>query len=242
MSDGDSAPPAGRPRPSYGLPGPTPSAPGSEPAPQQGSFGPAAPGATDPYAPQTGPLPATGAPGGHGHAGAPRRRRGLLPLIIGLVLLVVVAPAAVIIGIVWSFSSLVGDAGSGPQALGGASSQIEMSANEMLLLYIPSEDAAAAECTATGSSAGHVSTVPSSGSVTFSDGSEYVQTMGVATLEDTTVTIDCTGTEDPAYLGPYSLFGMAAPLLIGPAIGVIAGLVGLVLTVVGIVLLLRSRR
>lgn len=240
MSDGESTPPARRPRPSYGLPGPTPAATGNGSAAdpgQQGPFGAPAPGGSDPYAPQTGPLPPSGR-----HGPPERRRRGLLPLIIGLVLLIVVAPAAAIIGIVWSFSSLVGDAGSGPVALGGASSQIEMSANEMLILYIPAEDADAAECTATGTSAGHVSTVPSSGAVTFSDGSEYMQTLGVATLEDTTVSIECTGTDAPAYLGPYSLFGMAAPLLIGPFIGVIAGLIGLVLTVVGIVLLLRSRR
>jgi hypothetical protein len=84
--------------------------------------------------------------------------------------------------------------------------------------------------------------VPSSTATTFGDGSEYVQVLGVASLQDTTATISCTGTEAPAYLGPYSLFGMMAPLVIGPIIGVVAGLVGLVLTIVGIVLLVRSRR
>ena len=46
----------------------------------------------------------------------------------------------------------------------------------------------------------------------------------------------------PARLGPYSVFSMAGPLLIGLVIGVLAGLIGLVLTIVGIVKLVRSRR
>lgn len=256
MSDGESTTPAGRRRPSYGLPGPTSPAPGAAPyggapdsgpsygapsAPAQGSYGAPAGGPTgyEPagYGPQTGPLPASGAPGP-----APTRRRGLLPLIIGLVLLLLVGPAATIGGIVWSVSSLVGDASSGPQALEGSSGEVDVSANEMLIVYVPQEDAAGAECTAEGSDPGAVSVVPSSSSVTFGDGSQYEQTIGIAATQDTTVTITCTGTDAPAYLGPYSLFGMAAPLLIGPIIGLLAGLVGLVLTIVGIVLLVRTRR
>jgi hypothetical protein len=165
----------------------------------------------------------------------------VLPLVIGLVLLVVIAPAATIIGIVWSLGSLVGDATSGPTPI-EASTTLELSANEMVIVYVPAEDAATAECTAEGSAPGAVTTVPSSTATTFGDGSEYVQVLGVASLQDTTATISCTGTEAPAYLGPYSLFGMMAPLVIGPIIGVVAGLVGLVLTIVGIVLLVRSRR
>lgn len=255
MSDGESTTPGGRRRPSYGLPGPTspapdaapygasssgtspdggrrygaPSAPGAHGADQAG-YGPAG------YGPQTGPLPASGAP-----APASPRRRGLLPLIVGLALLLVVGPAATIGGIVWSVSSLAGDASTGPQVLEGSSGEVDVSANEMLIVYVPQEDADGAECTAEGSDPGAVSVVPSSSSVTFGDGSQYVQKIGVAVVEDTTVTISCTGTDAPAYLGPYSLFGMAAPLLIGPIIGLLAGLVGLILTIVGIVLLVRTR-
>jgi hypothetical protein len=165
----------------------------------------------------------------------------VLPLVIGLVLLVVIAPVATIVGIVWSLSSLVGDASTGPTPM-EASSTHELSAQEMLIVYVPAEDAGSAECTAEGSSAGDITTVPSSTTTTFGDGSEYVQVLGVASLQDTTATITCTGTDAPASLGPYSLFGMMAPLVIGPIIGVVAGLVGLVLTIVGIVLLVRSRR
>ena len=274
MSDGESTTPAPRQRPSYGLPGPTSAAPGAEAAPQFGTqndgssvhgspnygeqtYGEQAYGAqsygtqsygtfgTDPYAPQTGPLPASvrSTPGASGRSGgSPHRRRGLWPLIIGLVLLLAIGPAATIGGIVWSVGSLVGDAAEGPVPMQGPTADIEVPANEMLIVYVPLADAAAAECTAEGSTPGAVTTVPSSTETTFGDGSQYVQVLGVAALEDTTVTVSCTGTDAPAHLGPYSMLSMAAPLLIGPIIGVIAGLIGLVLTIIGIVLLVKSRR
>lgn len=260
MTDGESTTPAPRRRPSYGLPGPTTpavdsgasaggahgSGPSSAPAhPPHGGVGAPGPYAS-PYGggpalhgPQTGPLPTSGAPS---PPSARPRRRGLWPLISGLVLLLLVGPAATIIGIVWSMGGLVGDVSTGPTVIEGGTGTVEVSANEMLIVYVPQADAAEATCTAEGADPGAVSTVPSSTSVTFSDGSQYEQKLGVASLEDTTVTISCTGTDGPAYLGPYSLFGMAAPLLIGPIIGMVAGLIGLVLTIIGIVLLVRSRR
>ena len=219
--------------PAYGEPSHSAPSGGEGWAPQ----GPQGPG-QDPYQPLTGPLPGSGGP-----ATAPRgRRRGLLPLLIGLVLLLVIGPAAAIGGILWSVGSLAGDATTGPNEMGAATAEVEVEANNMLLVYVPQADSSTAECTAEGSQPGAVSSVPSSTAITFGDGSEYVQTLGVAALEDTTVTISCTGTDAPAYLGPYSLFKMAGPLLIGPIIGVVAGLIGLVLTIVGIVLLVRSRR
>ncbi|APX34204.1 hypothetical protein BH708_17515 [Brachybacterium sp. P6-10-X1] len=264
MSDGESTTPAPRKRPTYGLPGPTTPQPGGPSASPYGSpaphgapapYGsPEAPGASfgqhthahdanasaDPsgaYAPATGPLPPQ--PGG---PAAPRRRRGLWPLLIGLALLLIIAPAATVGGLVWAFGSLVDDASSGPTVIEGGTGQHEMSANEMLILYVPAEDAAEAECTAEGSSSGSITEVPTSGSVTFGDGTQYEQVMGVAASADTTVSISCTGTDAPAFLGPYSLLSVAAPMLIGPVIGIVAGLVGLVLIVVGILLLVRSRR
>ena len=248
MSDGESTTPAPRKRPSFGLPGPTPPAPGTDPqsgAPQHGApQGYGSPYETGAYGemPATGPLPpsvsaARPSPAEPG----PRRRRGVLPLVFGLVLLLVIAPVAAIVGVVWSLGSLVGDTSAGPTPM-ESSSTLELSAREMVIVYVPAEDAGSAECTAEGSAAGDITTVPSSTATTFGDGSEYVQVLGVASMQDTTATITCTGTDAPARLGPYSLFGMMAPLVIGPIIGVVAGLVGLVLTIVGIVLLIRSRR
>lgn len=258
MSDGESTTPAPRKRPMYGLPGPagpdsgpsagsggafgasgtaTPSSSSPDGSPHGSSFGAGAPSGPDAYTPVSGPLPPQPPA-----SAVPHRRRGLWPLLIGLALLLIIAPAATIGGLVWSFSSLVGDTSAGPAVIEGGSGQYEVAANEMLILYVPSEDAAGAQCTAEGEASGAVSTVPTSGSVTFGDGSQYDQVLGVAVLEDTTVTVSCTGTDAPAYLGPYSLFKVAAPMLIGPIIGIVSGLVGLVLTVVGILLLVRSRR
>lgn len=207
------------------------------------AFGSPAPGSpSGPFAdgPATGPLPQQ--PPRQPTGSAPSRRRGLWPLLIGLALLVIIAPAATIGGLVWSFSSLVGDASTGPTVIEGGTGEFEVGKNQMLILYVPAEDAAGAQCTAEGTSSGAVSQFPTSGSVTFGDGSSYEQVLGVAATEDTTVTISCTGTEAPAYLGPYSLLGIAAPMLIGPITGIVAGLIGLILTIIGIVRLVRSRR
>lgn len=230
MTDGES--PTPRRRPSYGLPGPTP-----PPADAAGtpSYAPQSHEASAPP-PQTGPLPYPGP-----QQPAPRRRRGLWPLIVGLVLLLVIGPAATLGGILWGVSSIVGDVSS-PTVLEGGTGEVEVSANQMLILYVPQEDADAAQCTAEGTSPGAVQTAPSSSSVTFPDGSTYEQQSGVVALEDTTVTISCTGTDAPAYLGPYDVLGIAGPIIIGPIIGLVVGLIGLVLTIVGIVLLVRSRR
>lgn len=303
MTDGESATPPARRRPTYGLPGPAqsplpgtgtdgdpsagdqtgwgaPASPYGAPASPYGAYSSPAPhhgaatgqgsapefdggssgsspagfsggptgGAFGPAPGGTGSFDGTGSfggpMGGAGPQGSPApRRRGLVPLIIGLVLLIIIAPLFAIGGILWSVGSLTGDVSEGPTAMSGGTAQIEVAANEMILVYVPSEDAASTTCTAEaadGSSS--LSTVSLSGTTQFGDGSSYEQTLGVAALEDTTVTIACDGTDAPAYLGPYDLLGIAAPMLIGPIIGVLAGLVGLILTIIGIVRLVQTRR
>lgn len=243
MSDGESPTPTPRPRPSYGLPGPVPPAQdGAGPSAAdawQGQGTPSGFGAS-PAQGQWGPT--LGVPSPPPPAAASPKRRGLRLLIIGLVLLIVVGPAATVIGLVSSLGSLAGDATGGPTTMDGSSIELELPAREMLILYVPAEDASAAECTAESSVPGSLTTVPSSTPTTFGDGSEYVQVLGVASLEDATVTVSCTGTDAPAYLGPYSMLGMVGPLVIGPLVGLVAGLIGLVLTIIGIVRLTRSRR
>src|SRR5699024_12164300 len=79
-------------------------------------------------------------------AQAPRRKqRGLLPLIIGIVLLVVVAPVAFIGGVLRSISSVVEDAVAGPTVLEGGRREGEVAANELRLLCGPAADAEAGE-------------------------------------------------------------------------------------------------
>lgn len=253
--DGRSTP--GRSRPTYGLPGPTPGD-GEAGAPSghaqsghaqpghaqpghaqsghaQSAYGHPGYGPSDPYATSSAAPPPASDPPKH-------RRRGVIPLVVGLVLLVVVGPVAFIGGLVWSLGALAGDTMNGPEVLAGGSGQVEIGTNEMVIVYVPAADAAGATCTAEGADGADVSTVPSSGTVEFPDGTTYEQTIGVLAHEDSSVTITCTGTDAPAYLGPYSLFGIAGPLLIGPIIGVLAGLVGLVLIIIGAVKLARSGR
>lgn len=237
-------------RPTYGLPGPLPGSDGpatQDPYPAPGGSGYGAPGYGTPdqgapghvgpaYGPGSGPDPVR-------QSGTPKkRRRGIIPLVIGLVLLVVVAPLVTIGGLVWAFGSLASDTMTGPEVLNGGSGEVSIAANEMIIVYVPSEDADSTTCTAesTGQS-NDVVVTPTSGTVALGDGQSYEQTIGVAALADSTVTVTCEGTDAPAYLGPYSLFGIAGPMLIGPAIGILAGLVGLVLVIVGIVKPVRSK-
>lgn len=243
MSDAE-RPGASRRRPSYGLPGPQADAsPGSQGQTGPTSAQPTQPAQSVPYgapAPQAEPLPYGAPAAGPAPAPAPpRRRKGLVMLIVGLVLLLVVGPLMTIGGIVWGVGSLVSDTAAGPTAMEGGELTMELPASDMLLIYVPSADADAAQCTL---AEGDAQTVPSSSTVTFPDGTEYEQIMGVAAVSDTTVTISCTGTDGAAYMGPYGMLDMMGPLLIGVIVGVLAGLVGLVLTIIGIVRLVRSGR
>ena len=260
MTESDST--ASRPqraRPTYGLPGPVHSgftpgggtgsdadrphaADGSRPHGASTAGAPAgtAPGTSaDGAASGTNSTPTGSTLGGGPGPGEPQkrtRRRGRVPLALGIVLLVLIAPVFFIGGIAWAMSSVVGDAGRGPTEFSAAEQQIDLDANHMVFVYVPAE-ATDATCTASGG----VTTIASDAQVTFGNGATYRQALGVAAASDTTATITCTGTDAPAYLGPYSMFGIALPLLLGPVIGVLAGLVGLVLTIVGIVLMVRRR-
>lgn len=241
MSDAESTPQAGRRRPSYGLPAPTGPAQQPAPAPAQPAPQPA-PGAWSPaLGPVTGPLPAAGGPGPSAPA-APRRRRGLWPLITGLVLLVVIAPVATIGGLLWGVGAVVDDIGGEPIPISQTGTDVDLASGQMVMVYVPAADAETAECSADSSTPNAISQAPSSGQVQLADGAMYEQRAGVVAVEDATATITCTGTDGAVYLGPIGVLGVAVPMLLGPIIGVVAGLVGLVLTIVGIVLLVRSRR
>ena len=261
MSEHDQPATPKRRRPSYGLPGPTEpqvepredassavpygspaSAPNTgqtasahpESAPGWGAPGLTAPSTTAP----TEGVP-TGAPGGN----APRKRRGVWPLIIGLVLLLIVGPALGIGSVLFSMREVVSAASSGPIEVPADGLEIELAANEMVFLYVPQADAASAQCTGTAADDGQITTVAASGAVDLPQGA-YEQKAGVVALQDTKVTITCDGvSKGPAlYIGPVSLASMGITLLVGLLGALALGLVGLILTVVGIVKLVRSRR
>lgn len=263
MSEQDGRTPgARRPRPVYGLPADPSAAP---PAPQPGAPQPAPPAQDGTPAGSWGapasawqsPPPAAGGPGPWGPGGpgtdgsgtggqhpaaAGRRRRGIVPLVLGLVMLLVLAPAALVIGLVLSVDHLVGDAVAGPTPMPGGTATVEVPGSSMVIVYVAEADAATAECTATGEG-GTVTVVPQSSTVQFGDGSTYHQVLGAVAQGDTTMTLSCTGvTADPGYLGPYSMYRTAGPMFIGLGGGVLLGLIGLVLLIIGIVALVRSRR
>lgn len=171
-----------------------------------------------------------------------RKRRGTVPLVLGLVMLLLLAPATLIIGIAVAINGIASEAAAAPTPMSGSQASVEMQANQMLVVYVPEADADTAECTAEATEPDSITTVSSGGSVQF-DGENYQQHLAVGSLADTTVDISCTGTTaDAVYVGPYSLFGVAVPLLIGIIGGVVLGLIGLLLLVIGIVMKVRTSR
>lgn len=247
-------PPAGSMPPAGSVSAAAPSSSGAWGQPSAQPFGqtdhpagqadrPGGPYGQDPSAPSWpgGPVP-PGMPDAAAGGPGRRRGRGTIPLVLGLVMLLVLAPAALVIGLVLSVNHLVGDAVAGPTVMPGSTATVEVPSNSMVIVYVPEADAATAECTAEGEG-GTVTVVPQSGTVQFGDGSTYHQVLGAVAQGDTRMTITCTGTTaDAAYLGPYSIFGMAGPMLAGIGGGVLLGLVGLVLLIVGIVTKVRGRR
>lgn len=250
-----------RTRPTYGLPGPTsgttssgsPAAGGAYGVPasetgqtghETGAYGSdpwtsGAPGSPAPtYASS---VPQGGGPWGNAPVAAPHRRKGGRLVLIGIVLLVLGAIAAVV-GLVLSARALSGPIDDGAAPMAGGTATIEAQAFDMYLVYVPVADADTAQCTATGTSTGSVQVVDVSGEAPVGPGGEtYAQVAGVSASEATTITITCTGTtSDPLVLGPVGMLSMLLPVLLGIGLGGLAGLVGLILLIVGIVRRVRS--
>lgn len=273
MSDDRSG--SSRPRPSYGLPGPssTPSAPGSSrpvyglpgqtpaaPADdggEQGYGAPAAPGVPSSTAPGSWSSPPSAYPAGSGDAGSSSgppawgptgpspastgRRRGLVPLLLGIACFLL-GGIALVVGVVMALGSVVGAVTDGPQAFGGPSGSIDASGGHMYLVLVPEAQADAATCTADATDGAAVDVTPASGTVDFADGSgAYRQVLGVWAHQDTTITVTCEGA-DASYVGPVSPTRLLLPLVIGVVGGVLLGVLGLILVIVGIVRLRRSSR
>jgi hypothetical protein len=142
---------------------------------------------------------------------------------------------------------LIGSAQIGEQAVSGPATlgtedTMDLESWEMVTVYIPQTDVdAGAGCTAEADDPSQIQQVPSSSQVQFPDGM-YVQTLGIMATGDTAVTITCEGTDAAAFLGPFSVAKMMGFMIGGPILGLLTGTIGLVLLVIGIVLLVRSRR
>jgi F0F1-type ATP synthase assembly protein I len=229
----DQGSPFGAPAPS-GSDGGAPSQPGSS-----GSQPPAPSGYVMPGVGGSGP----GGPAGPTGAGTATRRRGRVPLFVGIAL-IVIALIVAIVGVILGVRNIANAVGDGPQTITDGSADVQLDNLEMLIVYVPAEDASTAECKASSPDDSVVETQSGGQDITFPNGDSYVQTLGVASTTSTTVTLDCTGTTsaDAAYVGPINPMGLLVPLIGGPVLGVMIGLVGLVLTIVGIVLMVRSRR
>lgn len=253
MTDDPSTRPS-RPRPSYGLPGPTPAPGTASPAGSPG--GPdAAVGAYGAPAPQGSPAPWTpvdgtsGASGGVGPGDAPGsgdargsgapKRRGAIPLVLG-VLSLALSVVALIIGLFVGAGSMMGVLSSGLTPVSGPT-EVAAESGQMYLVYIP--EGSATTCTAAGTTPDAAVTVPAQvGSAPLGpNGETYEPVLGVQASESTTITITCTG-EDAGYMGPVDATSAMVPLGIGFLVGTVLGILGLVLIIVGIVRLVRSRR
>ncbi|WP_347040798.1 hypothetical protein [Brachybacterium nesterenkovii] len=253
MTDDASTRPS-RPHPSYGLPGPTPVPGATSPAGSPG--GPdAAVGAYGAPAPQGPPsrwTPADGTSGASGGvgpgdtpgsgdargSGAPKRR-GILPLVLGFLSLAL-SVVALIIGLFVGGGSMMGVLSSGLTPVSGPT-EVAAESGQMYLVYIP--EGSATTCTADGTTPDAAVTVPAQvGSAPLGpNGETYEPVLGVQASESTTITITCTG-EDAGYMGPVDATSAMVPLGIGFLVGTVLGILGLVLIIVGIVRLVRSRR
>jgi hypothetical protein len=272
-TQGQPAQGSSRRRPSYGLPGPQQgpqgqSSYGSSPQPGNGYGSPAqgghgspagadgagyggGPSASDPFGPPATPTGRMGYAGGpgfpvHGATAPRKKRRGIIPLVIGIVL-VVVGLFTTFFGAVAGVTVGAMKSGSGSftaQPFDGDSATMDLDGYSMVMIAVPEEDAGKARCTVDSSIQGAITETDTEQDLPMPDGSTYKTTTSFITTQATTATIDCEGTDSPAYVGPIglSLSDVGGPLIVGTVIGALPGILGVVLIIVGIVKLVRSGR
>ena len=167
------------------------------------------------------------------------KRRGAIPLVLG-VLSLALSVVALIIGLFVGAGSMMGVLSSGLTPVSGPT-EVAAESGQMYLVYIP--EGSATTCTAAGTTPDAAVTVPAQvGSAPLGpNGETYEPVLGVQASESTTITITCTG-EDAGYMGPVDATSVMVPLGIGFLVGTVLGILGLVLIIVGIVRLVRSRR
>ncbi|MDO5662932.1 MAG: hypothetical protein Q4G40_09565 [Brachybacterium sp.] len=239
MSD-PSGDPGARPRPTFGRPGPTNAPSGSSAHPQPTAHQQPPHQQSQAYRQTTAP---SGGPFGGPPAAAPEtrpRRRGIIPLAIGVVLLLVSLVLG-IGGIIWGIASGVGALTGDPTPVAAEGTTIQAESWQMYMVYVPAADADTATCSTEGG-AGLVEQPGRDDATISQDGQTYHQVVNLAASQNTEFTLTCEGTSEAIVVGPISMWRMLGPLVGGPIIGGLLGLVGLILLIVGIVKLVRSRR
>lgn len=152
----------------------------------------------------------------------------------------VLSGIALAIGLAVSVSSLSGAATAGVQPIGAASTTFAAESGSMRILWVP--QASTTTCTASGANPGAVQTAKTSGSAPMGPhGEVYEQRLGIIAFESTDVTVTCDGA-DAALMGPIDPYRVIVPIGLGLLIGTVLGILGLLLAIVGIVRLVRSRR
>lgn len=254
-----------RQRPSYGLPGPSPT-PGADQTPGSGGDGSSGSDGHGPGSEQGGAVPSsTGAGAGTGYRSAasypafsaggdpaapggplgasapPRRRRGLRMLIVGICLLIL-GPVLIVVGLILGVRGPMQATSAGLTEMTDATATIQAESWEMVIVLVPAADAASARCTAAGGAPGDIQSVGAEGGTQVSqDGTTYVQSVAVMASTDTSVTITCSGTSQAVYMGPINALSVLLPIGIGLLLGIPLLLVGGILTIIAIVRMVRSR-
>lgn len=216
------------------------------------SFGSPSYGQSSPaYAPSS-PFGDSSSSGGYGayassgygpSYGAPApKRRGLKRMILGIlamvtsaVLVLVGAFLGAVIGAAVSMASI--DAADVTVIAPGQ--QVELTDG----IYFLGSTQSGATCTVTGTPAGSIENdSDSSGAFTFDkDGTTYSVVSQLTVTGTATAGIDC-GPGAELAIAPIGFGGMITGFLIGIGLPILLGLVGLILTIWGIVLMIRTRR
>lgn len=172
---------------------------------------------------------------------APPKKRGLKRIIFGalgivanLVGLVVMPFIALMIVAVVMVANI--DATS----LGASSGSVEASGMSLYYVYVPSEEASAAQCSVSGGS-DTLSDTSSDSMTTQVSGTEYSAVGTFSTTGDQSVQISCEGASDVA-VADVGMTGILVGGGIGIGIPVILGIIALILLIWGIVARVRSSR
>ncbi|TWP33517.1 hypothetical protein [Leekyejoonella antrihumi] len=185
------------------------------------------------------------------------RRRGVAMTVIGALMLVMLAPAAAVIGILIGVKDGIGNITGAPVVASGHSRQLTAGREVMLFSYVGrssngngvSDSAgsrpASGTCRVTDSTGSAVDVTGTSNVHITRDGAEYAGAGHFTAPKDDAYTITC-GSHPAMVLDAdvanHLLRKILLPIGIGVGVAILVGLIGLVLLIVGIVRITRSNR